>query len=185
MAVHTVFETTNVLASRFGKRIFDVVCDDDIDNGTFGYLGEQVEEGSHIYKFKKGFKAGEPVLVAKAPEWDEDTCRITNQRRDKFYIKAGTPFRGFELAKNDEFAITIEGVTAASKAKMKIGAFLTIDADSGKLVAADATAVKAESVPVMEAVVERKRIAGGTLATAAHNYGYTNEMFTARIKVLG
>ena len=184
MAVHTVFETTNVLASRFGKRIFDVVCDEDIDNGTFGYLGDQIEEGSHIYKFEKGFKAGEPVLVANAPAWDEDTCRITNQRRDKFYIEAGTPFRGFELAKNDEFAISIQGVTPASQAKMKIGAFLTIDADTGKLVASE-TAAEADSAPVMEAVVERKRIVGGTLVTAAHNYGYANELFTARIKVLG
>lgn len=185
MAKYTVFESTNMKASRFAERIFDCVAEEDIENGTFGYLGEQAEEGSHIYKFKKGFKAGESVVVANQPAWDEDTCRITNQRRDKFVIKAGTPFRVFVVAKNDEFAITIEGVTAASQAKMKIGAFLTIDADSGKLVAADATAVKTDSAPVMEAVVERKRIVGGTLATAAHNYGYANEMFTARIKVLG
>lgn len=183
MAKTTVFESTNMKSSRFAERIFDCVCEDqDVENGTFGYLGDQVEEGSHIYKFKKGFKAGEAVVVADQPAWDEDTCRITNQRRDKFVIKAGTPFRVRVVAKNDEFAITIEGVTAASQAQMKIGAFLTIDQDSGKLVAS--ASASGES-PVMEAVVERKRIVGGTLATAAHNYGYANEMFTARIKVLG
>ncbi len=182
---YTVFESTNMKSSRFAERIFDCVAEEDIENGTFGYLCEHVEEGSHIYKFKKGFKAGETVVVADQPAWNEDTCRITNQRRDKFIIEAGTQFRVRVVAKNDEFAISIQGVTADSQAKMKIGAFLTIDADSGKLVAADATAVKAEFAPVMEAVVERKRIVGGTLVTAAHNYGYANELFTARIKVLG
>lgn len=182
---YTVFESTNMKSSRFAERIFDCVAEEDIENGTFGYLGEQVEQGSHIYKFKKGFKAGETVVVADQPAWNEDTCRITNQRRDKFIIEAGTQFRVRVVAKNDEFAISIQGVTAASQAKMKIGAFLTIDAGSGKLVAADATAVKDEPAPVMEAVVERKRIVGGTLVTAAHNYGYANELFTARIKVLG
>lgn len=182
---YTVFESTNMKSSRFAERIFDCVAEEDIENGTFGYLGEQVEEGSHIYKFKKGFKAGETVVVADQPAWNEDTCRITNQRRDKFIIEAGTQFRVRVVAKNDEFAISIQGVTAASQAEMKIGAFLTIDASTGKLVAAKTTAVNEDSAPVMEAVVERKRIVGGTLATAAHNYGYANEMFTARIKVLG
>ena len=61
-------------------------------------------------------------------------------------------------------------------------AHLTIDETTGKLVASETAA---GGSPVMEAVVERKRIVGGTLATAAHNYGYANEMFTARVKVLG
>ena len=103
-------------------------------------------------------------------------------RRDKFVIPAGTRFRVRVVAKNDEFGITIEGVTPATRDKMKLGAHLTIDETTGKLVASETAA---GGSPVMEAVVERKRIVGGTLATAAHNYGYANEMFTARVKVLG
>lgn len=182
MAKYTVFESTNMKSSRFAERIFDCVAEEDIENGTFGYLGDQAEEGGHIYKFEKGFKAGEPVVVADQPAWEEDYRRTADMRRDKFVIKAGTPFRVRVVAKNDEFAITVEGVTPATRELMKVGAFLTIDNTTGKLVAADAAA---EGDQVMEAVVERKRIVGGTLATAAHNYGYANEMFTARVKVLG
>lgn len=180
MAKMTVFESTNMKSSRFAERIFDAVAEEDIENGTFGYLGDQVEEGSHIYKFVKGTKAGESVVVADQPAWKEDYRRTADMRRDKFVIPAGTPFRVRVVAKNDEFSITIDGVTAASRAKMKIGAFLTIDA-TGKLVASEAAS---SDSPVMEAVVERKRIVGGTLVTAAHDYGYKNEMFTARVKVL-
>nr|DAF70886.1 MAG TPA: hypothetical protein [Caudoviricetes sp.] len=182
MAKYCVFESTNMKSSRFAERIFDAVAEEDIENGTFGYLGEQEEEGSHVYKFKKGFKAGETVVVADQPAWKEDYRRTADMRRDKFVIPAGTRFRVRVVAKNDEFAITIEGVTTATRDKMKIGAHLTIDKTTGKLVAAETAA---EGSPVMEAVVERKRIVGGTLATAAHNYGYANEMFTARVKVLG
>lgn len=182
MAKYTCFESTNMKSSRFAERIFDCVADENIENGTFGYLGDQTEEGAHIYKFQKGFKSGEMVVVADQPAWDEDYRRTADMRRDKFVIKAGTPFRVRVIAKNDEFGITIEGVTPASRDKMKIGAFLTIDSDTGKLVASDTASGES---PVMEAVVERKRIVGGTLATAAHNYGYANEMFTARVKVLG
>lgn len=185
MAKYCVFESTNMKSSRFAERIFDAVAEEDIENGTFGYLGEQEEEGSHVYKFKKGFKAGETVVVADQPAWKEDYRRTADMRRDKFVIPAGTRFRVRVVAKNDEFAITIEGVTTATRDKMKIGAHLTIDEATGKLVAAETAETAAEGSPVMEAVVERKRIVGGTLATTAHNYGYANEMFTARVKVLG
>lgn len=137
MAKYTVFESTNMKSSRFAERIFDAVAEEDIENGTFGYLGEQEDEGSHVYKFKKGFKAGETVVVADQPAWKEDYRRTADMRRDKFVIPAGTHFRVRVVAKNDEFGITIEGVTVATRDKMKLGAFLTIDETTGKLVAAE------------------------------------------------
>ena len=42
MAKMTVFESTNMKSSRFAERIFDAVAEEDIENGTFGYLGEQI-----------------------------------------------------------------------------------------------------------------------------------------------
>ena len=131
MAKMTVFESTNMKSSRFAERIFDAVAEEDIENGTFGYLGEQEEEGSHVYKFKKGFKAGETVVVADQPAWKEDYRRTADMRRDKFVIPAGTRFRVRVVAKNDEFGITIEGVTPATRDKMKLGAHLTIDETTG------------------------------------------------------
>ena len=80
---------------------------------------------------------------------------------------------------NDEFGITIEGVTSGSREKMDTGAYLTIDA-TGKLIASDASTADA----VMEAVVERKRMVGASLVTAAHAYGHSKTMYEARVKVL-
>ena len=58
---HTVFSSTNMASTKYAERIFDCVCDQDIDNGTFGYMEKLVDR--NIYKFVKGTKAGEKVLV--------------------------------------------------------------------------------------------------------------------------
>lgn len=186
MPKYTVFESINMGGTHYAERIFDCVATEDIENGTFGYMDGLADGFSHIYKFVKGTKDGEKVVVASQPAWSEDECRISNQRRDKFIIPAGTPFRVYVVKVNDEFGITIEGITAGTQSVVANqtnfagnDVFLTIGED-GKLVASDSSTEDA----VMEARVMRKRIVGGTLVTAAHNYGYSNAMYEARIKVL-
>lgn len=180
----TVFESTNMRAVSFAERIFDCVAEEDIENGTFGYLGELADR--NVYKFEKGTKKGEQVVVANQPVWTEDTCRTSNQRRDKFVIPAGTVFRVFALHVGDEFAITIEGITSATQSVVKDetdfaanDVFLTIDA-TGKLAASNTTTEDA----VMEARVERKRMQGATLVTGIRPYGYENALYEARVKAL-
>lgn len=183
--VYTVFESTNLASTKYAERIFDCVCDEDIENGTFGYMGELVD--SNMYKFVKGTKSGEKVLVVDVPAWDEDTSSVLNQKRAHFYIPAGTPFRARVVKVNDEFGITIEGVSAATqevvtgvKDFMTNDVFLTVGND-GKLVASTASTDGA----VMEARIERKRLMGAKLITPLRQYGSDNNMYEARIKVLG
>lgn len=182
--VHTVFESVNMASTKYAERIFDCVCDEDIDNGTFGYMAELVDR--NIYKFVKGTKEGEKVLVADMPAWDEDESSMLNQRRNRFYIPAGMPFRARVVKVNDEFGITIEGVSADTQAVvtgesnfMENDVFLTVG-DDGKLVAATA----ATDGAVMEARIERKRIHGRKLVTDLRTYGSDYTMYEARIKVL-
>ena len=181
---HTVFDSVNMASTKYAERIFDCVCDEDIDNGTFGYMGELVDR--NIYKFVKGTKAGEKVLVADQPVWDEDESSVLNQRRNRFYIPAKTPFRARVVKVNDEFGITIEGVSADTQNIVSEEAnfmandvFLTVGND-GKLVASTESAEDA----IMEARVERKRMMGAKLITPLRQYGSTSVMYEARIKVL-
>lgn len=182
--VHTVFESVNMASTKYAERIFDCVCDEDIDNGTFGYMSELVDR--NIYKFVKGTKEGEKVLVADMPAWDEDETSMLNQRRNRYYIPAGMPFRARVVKVNDEFGITIEGVSADTQETvtgqtdfMANDVFLTVGAD-GKLVASNA----ATDGAVMEARIERKRIHGRKLVTDMRQYGSDYAMYEARIKVL-
>lgn len=186
MAKYTVFESTNMASTHYAERIFDAVADSNIENGTFGYLDGLADGESVIYNFVAGFKDGEDVVVADNPAWTEDESRITNQRRDKYVNEAGVPFRVRSVKKRDEFGITIEGITGdTQKTVTKVSDFtespvyLTIDA-TGKLKASESTSGDAG----FEAKVMRKRIVGATLSTPLRNYGYSNQIYEAKITTL-
>lgn len=181
--IHTVVESVNMASSKYAERIFDCVADVDLDNGTFGYMGELVDR--NIYKFIPGTKAGEKVLMVDVPAWDEDESSVLNQRRNRFYIPAGTPFRARVVKVNDEFGITIEGISSTTQSVvteqtdfMANDVFLTVG-DDGKLVASATSNADA----VMEARVERKRMHGAKLITPLRQYGSDYFMYEARIKV--
>ena len=182
MPKYNVFESTNMGTTHYAARIFDAVCDVDVENGTFGYLDGLADGEAVIYNFKAGFKAGMPVVVVDNPAWDYDTCRITNQRRDQYVVPAGTAFRVRTVKLLDEFATAIEGVTAATREKMQTGAFVTIDGATGKLVAADAANTTGKVV--MQGEVMRERVVGGTLSTVAYNYGYATKLYEVKVTTL-
>lgn len=170
---HVCCETTNLRAVHYAERIWDGISDIDIDNGTLGYLDGQFEEGGVIYNFKAGTKEGAPVVLVHNPEWTEDTSRMTNQRKDKFFNKAGIPFRCFTLAVGDEFALSESGFDGAPE----IGKFVSINGE-GKLTVADAAAEGA----IMVGKIMRKRQIGSKLVTGIRTYGYDRMMYTVKVE---
>ena len=178
---YTVFESTNMSSTyRGGERIYDVVADTDIENGTFGYI-EELDEGQEvIYKFVKGYKAGAILVVADNQAWNYDTSRITNQRRDKFVNEAGKAFTARAVKVQDEFGISADGFTKATQKTVKRDVFATIDETTGKLVA---TTTKPASGFYVK--VQTTSLRGGELATPANNYGYVRTMYICKVKSLG
>lgn len=188
MAKYTVFESVNMGSTHYAERIFDAVASTDIENGTIGYLNGLSDKDGVIYNFvagtKEGLGAGD-IVVVDNPAWDEDTSKRTNQRRDKYIIPAGMPFRVRTIKKNDEFGITIEGFTAASKSVVtNVTDFKTnnvsvsIDATTGKLVAK-----AGNSTGIMVGKVMRTRTEGDTIVTSLRSYGYSTVFY--EIKVTG
>ena len=174
MAVHAVCETSNLRCVHYAERIWDAVADFDVDNGTIGYLDDAVE-GGVIYNFKAGTMAGKAPVLAHNPEWDEDTSRMTNQRKDKFYVKKGVPFRAYTLTVGDEFALSAEGFVGTPE----IDKYVSVDAN-GKLAVADAPVEGA----VMVGKIMRKRQVGSTLVTGVRTYGYARVMYTVKVESL-
>lgn len=175
MAVHTVCETTNLRATHYAARIFDCICDVDVDNGTFGYMDELAENYSHVYNFKAGTKEGKQVVIAHNPEWTEDTSNRLNQRKDKFFIPAGTVFRVFVIDELDEVALSEQGFSGTPE----VGKYVTID-DNGKLAVAD----EATDGAAMVGKIMRKRKIGDTLVTPLRTYGYARMMYTVKAESL-
>lgn len=173
-----VIESTNMKSTRYAERIFDAVCTTDVENGTFGYLDGLATGESHTYNFVKGLKKGSQIVVADNPAWSEDTSFRENQRKDKYVIPAGTRFRVRVIAFNDEFAINKDCVTTATQANLAVGAFLTIDTATGKLVASDTKTDDA----AFEAEIMRTRMQGATISTVNRDYGYSTVMYTAKVE---
>lgn len=173
--VHSVCETTNLRAVHYAERIWDAVSTEDVDNGTLGYLDGVETEGGVIYNFVKGTKEGAAVVLAHNPEWTEDTSNRLNQRKDKFYIAAGIPFRAFTLKEGDEFSLSAEGF----EGEPEIGKYVSINGE-GRLAIADAPADDA----VMTGKIMRKRQIGSTLVTGVRTYGYSRMMYTVKVETL-
>ena len=81
MAIYNVFESTNMASTHYAERIFDAVCDVNVENGTFGYLDGLADGESHTYKFVAGTKEGAFVVVADQPAWTED--QVTTQKHQR------------------------------------------------------------------------------------------------------
>lgn len=173
--IHTVCETSNLRCVHYAERIWDAVADFDVDNGTLGYLDDVSVEGGVIYNFKAGTAEGKAVVLAHNPEWTEDTSRMTNQRKDKFFVPAGVPFRAYTLHEGDEFALSTEGFVG----KPEIGKYVSIDAN-GKLAVADAPV----DGSVMVGKIMRKRQIGSTLVTGVRTYGYARMMYMVKVETL-
>ena len=170
---HTVCETTSLRAVHYAERIWDGICDVDIDNGTIGYLDGQHEDGGVIYNFVKGTKEGMSPVLVHMPEWNYDTSRMTNQRKDKFFNEANVPFRCFTLHKGDEFALSETGFAGTPE----VGKYVSVDAN-GKLAVADAPVDGA----VVVGKIMRKRRIGDTLVTPLRTYGYERMMYTVMVE---
>lgn len=175
---YTVFESTNMASTKYAERILDAVSTEDIENGTFGYLDGLADGEDVTYNFVKGFKAGSPVVVVDQVVWDPDNCKKENQRRDKFINKAGTKLRVRVVKKTDEFAVSAEGFTDATRDKADKNKFVTIDSTTGKLVVSDTTSLSA----AVEGKIMRKHIDGSVRTTVAHNYGYSRVMYEIKIE---
>ena len=182
MPKYGVFESTNMKSTIKGgaARIMDAVAAEPIENGTFGYLDGTPDEGSSIYTFKKGWKAGEPVFVVDQPVWDADDSLTSNQRKDKFINTEGVPFRVREVAALDSFAINDACVTSGTRNKLAKDVYLSIDDTSGKLIA-DTT--EPTATPVV-ARIEDVRIQGAILATPVREYGYSDKIYKCLVRAV-
>jgi hypothetical protein len=171
-----VFESTNMRSTHAGGRIYDCVANVDIENGTVCYLDGLATGETDIYTAKKGVSAGKTLVIADQPAWSADDSKITNQREDAFIIKAGTPFRGRVIYVDDKFAVNKECFAAAAQDSLEAGLAVTVDGDTGKLVAKGAG-----STVGFAGTIEYTRKRGETLVTSAHTYGDTSMRYIIKV----
>lgn len=128
-----VLNTSNLQSTHFGGgRIYSVVCNEKLENGFIGVVGNLKEGEKEIREFTKLdnlTKKVELVLIGH-PEimYDE---RPSQRRLENFEIPANTPARAYSLSVGDEFEVSIDAITSIdSTPKNDIGKFITLTANN-------------------------------------------------------
>ena len=182
---YTVVETSKLAAVRGGGHIYSVIADEDIQNGHIGYVGMLAEgvEGQETYEFgifdAETLGKKKAVLVAN-PEWDYDECKKTNQALYNYINKADVPFRAYDLADNDVFAVSAPGFDSTGVASIEKGQYviLAADATTMKIVATEAETEGKGFVGVIEGTVKRSH---GWTAKNGTTYGRPSVMYWVRV----
>ena len=167
MAIHGVFESTNMHSTRYG--CVDALVEAPIDNGNVGYV-----EGGKFKAFTAELIGKKQVVVLDQPAWNYEECSIVNQRKDAFQIEAGVIARARNMYLNDKFGLN----AAAIEGTPVVGKYLVLAAGSTKLVVADSIEGAAFACEIVE-----ERTNGMTLVTEAHTYGYAYPMYIAKVVV--
>ena len=183
-----VFESTNMATTKYAERIFDAVnLDDDLENGVVGHLGDLANGYDNIYEFVPGVVAGKTTVIIDTPAWTEYNYKMTSQRRDNFINEVAVPFRVRTAKVTDEFAVSLEGFTDATKSVVSSATdfvdtpvYVKVDSTTGKLVAS----TTADSSAAFQGQIMRKRIVGATLSTPLRNYGDKYELFEIKVTTL-
>lgn len=133
----TIVDTSNLAAVRGGAHIYSLVADEDIQNGSIGYVGVPAEEfeGVETYEFgvfdKDTLNQKKAVLVAN-PEWNYEDG-LAKQALSKYTNKAGVPFVALDLVEGDKFRLSEEGFDATGVDALEKGQFVVLTAGDTKL----------------------------------------------------
>ena len=162
---YTIVETSKLAAVRGGGHIYSLIADEDIENGSVGYVGELSEdvEGLETHEFKTfstdTLGTAKAVLVAST-EWNYDDCSKANQLLSNYINEAGIAFRAYDLAYGDEFMISETGFSATTMPAK--GQYVTLNAGSTKFALSDSEPADAYFV-------------GKIIGTAKRGYGWTTK----------
>lgn len=150
---HAVAGSTKLSATRYGRHIFNIKVDQDMDNGTIVATGDLVAGTLDVYKAKAstGFAGivdgkaangnfyvrvtapGDAVLLLN-PELIYENWTSMCNHPSNYYNAKGSIVRGYQLEVNDVFELSAEGFTA----DVAVGNTVTVDATTMKLVPAAA-----------------------------------------------
>lgn len=107
--------------------LFDVVADEELQNGFIGVLGDLAsDDDRELRKLEKPqrLEEGQYVLVA-SPEINYDQYKKTDDALEKFVIPAGTAARAYTLVEGDIYSVSSDLVKPASGSKCVKGNFVT------------------------------------------------------------
>lgn len=182
---YTVVETSKLAAVYGGAHIYSAVSDEDIQNGSIGYIGLRAKnvEGQETYEFgifdEDTLGKKKAVLVAN-PEGDYDECHRTNQALYNYINEAGKVFRAYDLIYNDKFALSESGFDTSGVESIEEDQYVILTADSTtlKIVETEDETDGAGFVGIIEGKAKRGH---GWTAKNGKTYGRPSVIYWVRV----
>jgi len=116
---YTIVETSKLAAVRGGGHIWSLIAEADVENGHVGFVGDLdadtpgLETHEFVVPTTALINTQRPVLIAN-PEWDYNENSKVNQAMYNYINKANIPFRAYDLARGDVYAVTAEGINVGN-----------------------------------------------------------------------
>lgn len=138
--MHGMFESSMLKSTDIG-RIYDAVVKEgekeiEVDNGVALKIGEFVGDGLE-QRYATIAKPAEKIAVTGQPAIIKVAFTKEQNQAYHFYNRAGEPVKTYEVTPDDIFAVANYQFTDASKAEIKVGAYVSVDGN-GQWVAAAA-----------------------------------------------
>lgn len=122
---HIVVSTSKIKATNTGH-LFDLVFTEDVDNGVLAKAGAYTGNG---YQEREATLAGEKdevVLIASVP-LIYNQATTSAQAEYNFYNTKGSVTRGYELVKDDVFAVSDYAFTTVVSDNVEVGNYVVCD----------------------------------------------------------
>ena len=140
---HGVAESTLMLATMSGGHFYNVVSDEDVDNGSVvqAPTPEKWKENDCFEAVKPGLKDKISLILTPVKIYPEYT-KLMQEDEGNFYNAAGEIMRAYEVYETDRFSLNVDAFD--TDADPKKDAYVIVKANSFKLTtqteAPDATA---------------------------------------------
>lgn len=118
---HVVAESTNLVATNYGRHIFNVKASEDIDNGKLVNIDAMKYEKNEYYTMVEPTASSRVGLILSVPVGaDERPLAATYEYN--FYNGKNEIMRVYELAANDKFSVSVNGIPGG-----KVGDYVVAD----------------------------------------------------------
>lgn len=131
---HGVAESTLMLATMSGGHFYNVVADENVDNGSVVVIDIDQYQEQDVFKAVKPTATDKVALVLTAPKIYEEYAKKC-QEEAYFYNAAGERMRVYEIYETDRFALSKEAFD--EDATPEKGKYVKVKAGSYKLTTDD------------------------------------------------
>ena len=123
---HVVAESTNLIGTTYGRHIFNILANADIDNGKFVNLDDMEWTANEYFTMVEPTATSRVGLILSVPV-GADATPLAATYESNFYNGEGEIMRVYDLIRGDKFTISENGITPNNGADIAVGDYVIVN----------------------------------------------------------